>query len=128
MCSIAQQARSKRRQHLQKERLESTATENRVTVQTDTAVEESFRAFQEYVKLQLDYSLDRKYLLILRSANASAFNVNFWREEAIKHTEFRRDKKQMIVQYILIKEIGPFYAQIIELCKGSSQQITHLTR
>lgn len=66
--NIAQQARPKRRKHLRKERLGSTAVETRVTVRTETALEENLRAFQEYVQPQSDYSLDRKCPLILRSA------------------------------------------------------------
>ncbi len=66
--NVAQQARPKRRKHLRKERLGSTAVETRVTVRTETALEENLRAFQEYVQPQSDHSLDRKCPLILRSA------------------------------------------------------------
>lgn len=79
--NVAQQARPKRRKHLRKERLGSTAVETRVTVRTETALEENLRAFQEYVQPQSDYSLDRKCPLILRSAKRRQVQLTLILEE-----------------------------------------------
>lgn len=107
--NIVQQARPKRRKHLRKERL---AVENRVTVRTETALEENFRAFQEYVQPQSDYSLDRKCPLILRSAKRQV-QLTLILEE--KRQENMKDKR---LTNKIVKEIRPFYAQIIELYRG----------
>lgn len=57
LFNIAQQVRPKRQKYLRKKRLGSTAVEIKlqVVVRTETALEENFRAFQDYVRLQSDY-------------------------------------------------------------------------
>lgn len=54
-------------QSIAERRLERTAVEIKVNVQTETTLEENFDTSKNLPRLQLDHSLYRNYLLILRS-------------------------------------------------------------